>query len=578
MGKSPIVYLVSFIIFLVATWISSYNTEQACYIKVASIIIAVLPVIYSLIPAIENYKMKKQRKKDELSQNTFTDRETDIKNILQKLTMQEHVIEISGNSEKCGKTWVAKKIADIVNKSSVYEDKVIKKLYKAAYYIDMEKEGEAGIDVILNDKLVNSKTILILDHVSSMDYILTKQAIYHFQLIYILKDNCYYNFFKHNISIFHEENICELQNNIRHNYAGIDDLNACEIQTLYNLTGGNIGKIHSMLSTQRCVQWIKDITIGNITDYDERLQKINMKLLLGKYVEAQKELEEFQKENEKYFHSNNVLYYYYILIKSDCEHLLNHYEEALTFLSIIEEKPYVSNNKNYELELCRAHYNKHLWKCDDALQILLKIRHLSYSAKVDSLGILLAKYFINDLHVPNSSNNSLKEFLNIYVDADNDMDEGKKSDALKCRRYAPAYLYYKNKPSKPDDLIAKITEVINTYESQNDRLLANAYFMRGEIYRLYEQYEDAIKDYSRTNIITHDNNITIQSNLIIFYLKRCKKIVVEFNLLSENEIINLCEKNNYAQIVWRLINSILLNDPDKASIIEHFDNRIMPIL
>lgn len=134
-----------------------------------------------------------------------------------------------------------------------------------------------------------------------MDYILTKQSCYHFQLIYIMQDNCNYNFFKYNISIFQESKINDLQNNIRKNYFGIESISEDEIHTLYSLTAGNIGKIHAMLSSQKCVKWIKDINAGVRTDYDEELYKINMDLLIGEYQSAKINFSIFKIKTNNFF-------------------------------------------------------------------------------------------------------------------------------------------------------------------------------------------------------------------------------------------------------------------------------------
>lgn len=568
----------SILILFVTTIISNINKGTNPIIIVVSVIAAFMSSIYSIISHVENYLIRKNRAKGRLSSITFTDREEDVEHILQKLLTTEHIIEICGNGKQCGKSWIAMKIVDYINHPEEYPDKKIKFPYKAAYYIDFNQDSIEKIESFFDNNIINFKTVIIFDHVNDIDYILLKQSVYHFQLIYILQDNFDYNFFKYSVSIFQESKINELQSNIRKNYFGIDNLTEPEIRTLYTLTAGNIGKIHSLLSSQKCVKWIKDITLGIRTDYDEELCKIKMELLIGEYQSAQRKLQQFETINNLHFPNNNAMYYNYILIKADCEHLLNHYENALQLLSIIEADPYRSNNKNYELELYKAHYYKHLWKCNEALEMLHNIYSLTYSAKVDALGILVAKYFINDLFVPYSNSTSLMEFLDVYNNAYNNINIATAQDALKCKRCTAIYLYYTDSQPSLEELVLKITEVIDKYKSEHDRLLANAYFIRGEIYRLYGQYDRAMADYKRTTSITLDNNIIVQTNLMVFYLVHCKKIKAEFNALSENEIINLCAKNNYAQIVWRRINSVCLNDPTKQAIINCFDSRIMPIL
>uniref|UniRef100_N1ZZG5 Uncharacterized protein n=1 Tax=Eubacterium plexicaudatum ASF492 TaxID=1235802 RepID=N1ZZG5_9FIRM len=568
----------SLVLLFILTMISESQNNTSPVFKIISVIVFMIPALYSAIPLIQDYKIKRNRNKNRLSDNTFTDRTDDVNNIIKKLSINEHIIEICGNSEKCGKTWIAKKLVDYINHPEDWTKKRMDLPYKVAYYIDLHTKNNTDIDNFLENNTITNKTVLIFDHVEDLNYILFKQSIYHFQLIYILNSAKEYNFFRHQISPFHEKNIDELHRKIRYNYSGIDSITESEIQALYRLTEGNIGQIHFMLSSQKTVKWIKDTAAGKQTEYDEEFNKIKILLFIGRYEEAQNRLKQFYLENGQYIYQNNLLYYTYILLKADCEHLLNNYEKALSLLTILEASPYVANNKNYELELYKAHYKKHMWKCNDALVILKQIQHDSYSAKVDSLGILLAKYFVNDLSVPNTEDDSLSEFCRIYSDAYRKINNGNDRDTLKCKRYTSAYLYYKNKNSDLNELLSKINEVIDAYKSQQDRLLANAYFMRGEIFRIYKQYEKAVQDYSKTNLVTVDNNIIVQTNLIVFYLKQCKKVNCVFHSLSANEIINLCRNNSYANKVWNRINSILLNDPNKDIIEECFDNRIMPIL
>lgn len=557
------------------TAISSHNSNGNFIMTVIAAVVILIPATHSALPLIEDYRIKKNKGKNCLSQNTFTDREDDVNNIIEKLLTKEHVIEITGNGKQCGKTWIAKRIVDYINHPNDYKKSIP---YKAAYYIDMKDHNTDYIDNLLENNIINTKTVLIFDHVRALDYILTKQSLYHFQLIYIFEKNCDFNFFRYNISIFQEKNIDELHEKIRTNYSEIDRITKSEIQTLYELTEGNIGKIHLMLSSQKCVVWIKDIAIGKPTDYELILNKIKMELLIGNYKKADEMLDQLKQENEESLFANNSFFYKYNLLKADCEHLLNNYSSALSVLSVIEQTPYCKNNKNYELELCKAHYNKHLWECNEALKILYQINQQSYAAKVDSLGILLAKYFINDTSVPYSESNSLDKFLDTYLDASNNMQGQESRNALKCQRYEAAYMYYKNHPAVSDSLIDIITKVINTYKAQNDRLIANAYFMRGEIYRMYKQYDKAIQDYERTVSVTDDNNIKTQTNLIVIYLIKVKKTKIESDLLTGSTADISCNDNNYAQKVQGKIRSVILNDPHKDTIINMFDTRIMPIL
>ena len=303
-----------------------------------------------------------------------------------------------------------------------------------------------------------------------------------------------------------------------------------------------------------------------------------MDILVGKYQTARQKLSRFESDYKDDFYNNIHLAYKYYLILSNCEHMLNQYQTAIDTLSIIELKPYTKYNSTFEIELHKAHYNKHMWNCNEALEILENIYDRSFAALVDSLGILTAKYFVNDLCVPNSSGNSLEEFYKQFQRATNSSLSHNDYDNYKLKRYAPIFFFYKEKPAKEEQLIQMIDEVIKIYESENNRLRANAYFVKAEIYRLYKQYEKAIVEYKRCLDITFDNNIRLQTNLMAYYLIKIKKINLDFELMSENEFTELSQNNSYSHIVRHRIRNIELGDSNAVQIQEQIDSRIMPIL
>lgn len=175
-----------------------------------------------------------------------------------------------------------------------------------------------------------------------------------------------------------------------------------EIETLYDLTSGNIGKIHFLLERQEYVQWIKQITYNLQTQYDKQLNGIQLLLFKGQYILAKKSLSDFEIQYKLVLQNNNDIYFKYILMKSDCEHLLNNYQDALIILMPLKQLTFRKYNINNKVETLEAHYYKHLWKCDISLTILQKIQPFNIRGLTDSLGILVAKYFVDDMVVPNT--------------------------------------------------------------------------------------------------------------------------------------------------------------------------------
>lgn len=575
------IYLYCSMVFLaIIATVVGFKAYNNMLVGLLSAFVVVIPSVYSLMPLIMEQRKLKRLRKNKLTESIFTDREEDLEDIIRILNIKEHCVQIAGDEEQCGKSWMAKRLCDYINnqKDPEFKNIKLKCSYVTADYLDMDSYTEKELDAYFKDNIVTNKTVLIFDHVDNFKAILSKQRQFHFQMIYILKDSINPSLTMHTMSAFSKKHIEELQRKIKEYYPSISTLTQNEVDTLFQLTDGNIGRITALLSEQKCVLWIKDISNRKTTEYEEHLHKIKMDILVGKYQTARQQLLKFEADYKDDFYNNIHLAYKYYLMLSDCEHMLNQYQTALDILSIIELKPYTKYNLDFEIELHKAHYNKHLWNCNEALEILEKIKDRSFAALVDSLGILTAKYFVNDLFVPNSSNDSLEEFNKKFQMATNSSLVHNDYDDYKLKRYAPVFFFYKEKPPKEDQLIQMIDEVIKIYESENNRLRANAYFVKAEIYRLYRQYEKAVVEYKRCLDITVDNNIKLQTNLIIYYLIKIKKIDLDFELISENELNELSQNNVFSRIVRHRIRNIELGDPNATQIQEQIDSRIMPIL
>lgn len=568
------------IFLMIMATIIGYRAYKNMWIGLISMFVVIIPSVYSLIPLIVEQRKLKSFRKNRLTESIFTDRKEDLEDIIRILNIKEHCIQITGEEAQCGKTWMAKRLCDYINnqKDPEFRNMKLKCTYITADYLDMDNYTEKELDAYFKDNIVTNKTVLIFDHVDNFTVILGKQRQFHFQMIYILKNNVTQTLTTHTMSAFSQKDIEELQHKIKKCYPGISNLTQNEVDTLFQLTDGNIGRITALLSDQRCVLWIKDISNKKATEYEERLHKIEIDIRSGYYQDARQKLSKFESDYKSDFHNNVHLSYKYNLILSNCEHMLNQYQTALDTLSIIELKPYQQYNLDFEIELYKAHYNKHLWNCNEALEILENIKDRSFAALVDSLGILTAKYFVDDLFVPNSSDDSLEEFYKRFQKARNSSLKHNDYDDYKLKRYLPIFFIYKEKPVQEDQLINMIDEVIKIYESENNRLRANAYFVKAEIYRLYKKYENAVTEYKRCLDTTFDDNIKLQTNLMVYYLVKIKKIELDFELMPENALSELSKNNKYSRIVRHRIRNIELGDSNAVQIQEQIDSRIMPIL
>ena len=134
---------------------------------------------------------------------------------------------------------------------------------------------------------------------------------------------------------------------------------------------------------------------------------------------------------------------------------------------------------------------------------------------------------------------SLKEFKKNFCKASHSSLKHNDYDSCKLKRYEPVFIFYDVKPEKEGILIKSINEAIKIYEGENNRLRANAYFIKAEIYRLYQQYENAVIEYKRCMDATVENNIRLQTNLMMYYLIKIKGLNFNFELMTDNEISRL---------------------------------------
>lgn len=548
------------------------------YLEYCAMIITLIG-IYPLYKEFKKYRIKI---KDQITDYTFTDRIDDVKDIINILNSGEKFIAIIGTNDIQGKTWLSKKICDCINHASVlFEYGITRCKIKRAFYFNLTNRTIDLVEKELLEYCVNSSTLCVFDNCELNDItaIKNKSLALKFSSIIIpsqVSDINKFDIKKYKLSPFPIKKINELQTKIVEKFPEIDYLSKEEIDTLYNLTNGNIKKIYSILNSQKTILWIKQISKNQKTDYDVKLSKIQILLFEGLYKEAETEINKLYLEDNKILNINNDYFVKFILIESDCQHLLNNYNKAIDKINILLlDNQYDNYNKNNIFELKLAHFYKHIWESDKSLNILHRISNTNCEALMEMLGVLSCKYFINE-NVRNFNNLTT---LNLYNSLINKISYKNIKDFQRLERHKIIMAFYNNN-STLTDLIPRIDNVIKFYKFENNRLVANAVFLKGELYRLNKEYDKAIACYIDTLTYTDDDNIRIQVNIMLYYLNKIKKINLTEKYMSINEVILLCHthNNNYGMILIRKINSIKLRDPGYEKIIKYFENRIMTIL
>lgn len=536
-------------------------------------------------PLYKEYKKYQTRMKNKISDSTFTDRINDIKTIINMINSGEDFILITGTDDIKGKTWLSKKICDCINHSSVMCEYDIGRCNKKrAFYFDLNSRTMDSIEKNLLDNCVNSKTLCIFDNCSIDDIntIKNKALLLNFASIIILSEisdieisDIIVDIKNYKISEFPIKQINQLQNKIVDKFPKIDYLSKEEINILYELTNGNIKKIYFIISSQKTVLWIKQISKNKRTEYDDKLNKIQVLLFQGLYEEAKKEIEKLQLNDKEYINVNNDYFSKFVLLKADCYHLLNQYNEAIHHIQILlNSSQYNVYNVNNIFELHLGHFYKHIWESDLSIEILNNISKSNDVASLEILGVLSCKYFIDEEIQGFNGMTTMELYKSLIIRLTNKEE----NQPQRLERHKIILDFYNN--ANLGDLISRINDVISAYKAENNRLVANAVFLKGELYRLNKKYDEAVSCYIDTLTYTNDDNTKIQVNVMLYYLIQIKKIHIDGTFIAIDEIISLCHmhNNNYGKRLIQKINSIKLEDSNYEHIIKCFDERIMTIL
>lgn len=567
MKKRLIFYVVLFAIYSIIALYSSINNNELTTYSLIGWGVIIIPIIFSIIPLFDEELKKIKFDKTILSNSTFTDRKDDLRKILCDLNIKDS-IQLIGSETGCGKSWLAKKLCDLINDKKELRSYIGKgfrtKIKKSIYIYSLLDENQLH-NLFVSNK-ISHKTLIIFDDIckGSLKSIKSYQEKLGFKLIYILNEAEETDICIHSIEKFEQKHLVPLHDKIIKIYPLVERLSEDELRVVHSLTDGNILKISEILSRSEHVNWIKVIAKNDIVEYMQELNKIKITLFIGKYDIAAKELDNFKEKYKNSLHINNDMFFHYTIIKSDCEHLLNNYTTACAIIKTLNFND--TRNENFTIELYLAHYLKHLWENSEALEILNMIASHNKSAYLDTFGIYLAEFFITS-----NSDNSLDKFKELFLQIDDKANH-------KYIRYQIYYKYY-NK-CEFSELISMADTLIELYKNENNRLLANALVLRAELFRIFKKYNLAFQDYEQSLLVTNDKNIKTQVYLMIYYLKKIKKVQVETNFqeISAIDMVRLCENNKYSELVFSQINSITLGDENKDIIQKNIDNKIMPIL
>lgn len=160
------------IVLIILSILNSFENNNVWGI-IGGVLLIIIPYVYTSIPIIyERYK-ENNSLKNRLSENTFTDRQTDLQNLI-SLLHNHKIIQLTGNERQCGKSWLALKLIDCINHPNDVDfihHHSLKKLFKRIYYIDMKQKSDSDINYFFENNIVTNKTLIIIDHIKKVDYI-----------------------------------------------------------------------------------------------------------------------------------------------------------------------------------------------------------------------------------------------------------------------------------------------------------------------------------------------------------------------------------------------------------------------
>ena len=599
--KKRAVYVVLIILFF-SLFVSAAIIPTICKeLWYVTLILAVGAAIDAGLFLLPFYKLisdeNKIRKKLEIY--AFTDRETELGAVCEILKQwaEEYLTKpicILCDTNATGRTYFLLKIwHTVISKSDFNKNlksgkinyKTWRKIKKIVYIdcLDNSEETKKLIDKI-NYRTHKKNHIYIFDNLNDNIYDTVIKKFNLMKFIYScdstskeIKDlNCepvsLSRFQKNDVMLYHK----------KINNFGLN-LKPENFNKIMDFTQGNIKQISKIFDTRKNINAFLALETSN-DEFKKILTDVEFKLLIGDYGDA---LVELDKNKEKFLNTYIKYLFNYRLLRANCLHLLNRYEDAILELSILMnnflqtenfedveiDEVYKSFNKDHIVDIRLAHYEKHMGNFVNALHLLEKIK--TVQAKLDMLGIYAADYFLNE--------QSYSEFINTYEELQGKIKSMSEEQLNKFYRYSPVYFYLKEGKIFHNDL----DKCINYYEKTKDHLIANALFMKAELFRLNNSLKNATKLYQQCLEYAYsfkDENLKLQVSLMINYLITTRKI--KFNQKENTPNLSIVQIKNIA-LKYKMdynyncacyFNSVNLSDTEWRSKTKKIDHRIFIIL
>lgn len=253
---------------------------------------------------------------------------------------------------------------------------------------------------------------------------------------------------------------------------------------------------------------------------DRNIITILYKLKIGQYMDALKILIEqrFNISQKRYF-----------FLLADCLHLLNLYEQAYIILNYAQITHSDDPLLNQKATLLRSHILKHMGRFNKEDCLITQkddsSRLLSNQDNRDKIAVNM--YFSNLLSkLKGRKEKYLLETILQGIKNGIDFSAQKVEESIKNKMYYAALTAHK----RPDQSLKSLNETIEYYEKTDNRLRFNAYYIKAEILRIANRFEEASSYYIKSSGILDghfDLNLLDQNYFSLRALER-------LGLINEN--------------------------------------------
>lgn len=573
---------------------NTLSMPDLCF-EIITLLVSYFAVAYTVIPDIlKTYKQSEKRFDYKLEYDIpFVDRKEILTEIIESSfeyisNKKFYYIKNLKYREKNGKSALAKRLCYELQKIKDHKpDALVSCDIKLGniHYIDYSKCSETFVeDVKSNCSLIKGKkNIIVVKNSCNTAFCWDDE----------LKDNdIFFIFFNFNNNsedklFFSDDKIYELLLELKNNpkyqyiyeYSKKNNIRAIAAKLGF-LSHNNIGTIVDILSSNE---------FETLLETDDYFLDFYFEIKNGNYSEAKKLYEQLP----LYPKNSKTLIYKRDFELANLNHFLGNYEQAFDGLKIllttvINDQIYCESNlgkKLYiEIILLQSHIKKHLGYFSEAKYILTQIPNDEMSIHTQRASFSIEIFYLNEFKTHSNEWAKFLKELRRKMSKFKELRSNKDSDFYFYETYYPIVKFYSNNFNSQNisKLIRMEDKAIKYYIKNEKRYLTNCYFIKAELYRISEQWENA-EEYYNLCYDVYCNNGDRDILYLLAYTIKAIFISDNINIKIDFDIdktIDECKQSEGFYFHQRLISELELAERDLEIYKEwkvHFHSTINPI-